>query len=248
MDDLDAREWSLLDGVVETATAYRFDPLGVVVQKGTNDTVSRLVACGLVSQRRPWWSPVRFRSRLLPLGCLRAALHVIRHYGGALLVVAIPAFLIAVTGLATGARGTLAVGVLALLVVLSLLVHEGGHAVVFRAVDRRSAAILTTRGADAALRRPTMTARREVAVICAGPCAPLVCGAPVLLGWQAWWPLALAWLAVSAAHLAALVVPCGDGANLRRFLRGVSGKRGAGLSRSEPAGTLVRPRQPPSSR
>ncbi len=218
-DDLARRGWDLLDGVVETRSAYRFEPLGIVVPKGASDMETRLRASGMVSQTGPWWSPALLRSHRLPYGRVHAVGILALHYGRSLLPVALLSAAVTAVGLWSGARGTLAIGLLGVIVVLSLLVHEAGHVLALRWVGRCSPAILTTRGADAALVRPTLTGRREVVVVCAGPGAPLLVGFPLLLLWQTCWPLVVAWLLVSAAHLGALVVPVGDGANLRRALR-----------------------------
>ncbi len=217
-DDLARRGWDLLDGVVETRSAYRFEPLGIVVPKGASDMETRLRASGMVSQTGPWWSPALLRSHRLPTGaCTRSASWLFTTVGRSsrwrFCRLPSPQW---ASGRVRGApspsdcwgdRGA-----------LPARPRSGARArpPLGGAVQP---AILTTRGADAALVRPTLTGRREVVVVCAGPGAPLLVGFPLLLLWQTCWPLVVAWLLVSAAHLGALVVPVGDGANLRRALR-----------------------------
>lgn len=213
--DLLGQGWCTLDGVVETPGAYVFDPLGIRVPKGVKDSAARLRVSGLVTQTRPWWSPVGVRARHLPRGRGRAVAAVVLHYGRSLLPFAVVPLAVVGISLGSNSPGTLALGLLGLLIAVSLVAHEAGHALALRWVSRGGPAIFVTRGADAALVRPMLAPRHELVVVCAGPCAPLIAGSPLLLAWEMCWPLAVAWFGISAAHLIGLVVPLGDGATLR---------------------------------
>jgi hypothetical protein len=132
--------------------------------------------------------------------------------------VAFAASLIAVGGV-LGSLPLIAVGVVATMVSVSLVIHEMGHVLAFRVVNPRGRAILASRGASASLTRFVLPWRKEIVVVAAGPCAPAILGIPLLpLSNSAWLPVA-AWFAIALAHVVTVAVPLGDGANLRRAVR-----------------------------
>ncbi|MCM6762582.1 hypothetical protein NB037_09160 [Rathayibacter sp. ZW T2_19] len=123
---------------------------------------------------------------------------------------------------------------------LSVLVHEAGHVVALRCLAGPTApGFLVSRGSRCHLVRRVLPRYRDAGVVIAGPMAPSVL-LPVLLTLPDLPVLAsCGWLALSSAHLITLVVPVGDGANLRRALGGDSrAERGrtAALRKARPEG------------
>lgn len=102
---------------------------------------------------------------------------------------------------------------------LSLVVHELGHALVFNAVSRgvEAAILVVNRGSPHLVRQAT-PGWRSVAVTVAGPMAPVVAtlvASPILLVNI---PELVMCSMISASHLLSLLLDSGDGAQLRRDL------------------------------
>lgn len=206
------------DGVVEHAG------LGCSAPVGSLDALE----LGLVSHRPelsvgarrlplpPWLTAA---SIALPPGVGRAILGTLRHQatGMAPLLGASVAALVA--GVATASLGLGGVAGLALALLVSVLVHELGHVVAYRVLFGATApAFVVVRGAACHIVRRADDSRADVAVVVAGGAAPVVVVlfAAVPLAAAAPYPLFLGAL-IAVGHLAALALPFGDGASLRRI-------------------------------
>lgn len=197
-------------------------PVSIVAGDGARE---RLLMTGFASEGRwpgragiiPALQP-RWRARVLDQSIPRAAAQSGLHFG----LCSWPWLALAGAGMLLGTSGTVgAWGVIAqagLLVLLATIVHEAGHAVAFRTLAGPAApALLVGRGLLMHLVRPVLPPRRDLAVIVAGPLAPAMTGllaAPLLVRHPY---TGLIWAAVAVVHALALVLPVGDGANLRAW-------------------------------
>jgi hypothetical protein len=195
---------------------------------------------GLVSQRaalalgeRRLDLPPWFTSAAIPLphGIGAATLATLRHQASGMAPLLLAAVATLLAGLASASSGLTALGALALLVLVSVLVHELGHVVVYRALFGRAApALVVVRGASCHVVRRADGSRADGAVVVAGGAAPaLVALASLPLVGVAPYPVLLGAL-IALGHLVALALPFGDGASLRSISaarrRRVTGARG----------------------
>lgn len=184
---------------------------------------------GLISERisvlgssasAPFLWPFAKRARWLPRSASRALIASVAHNAQGM-VLAITTSM----GICTWAfvesnvgLGTVAVG--SSLGLLSILVHEAGHAVAFRLLSQPGTpAILVNSGLRCHLVRRPLTRKRELAVVLAGPLAPLLTSPALLASWSLAPPLVIGWLILAAGHAVSVVVPVGDGANFWTALR-----------------------------
>lgn len=216
--------------MVVDAAGVECAALGVRVPAGAVDFVELALDCGLASRRTPRGPlrrvaslllPAPSISRPLPPGLVRAGAASLVHNArgmvrwwlllAALAVVGAWAELPALIGISAAGGGFL----------LSVLVHEAGHVIALRCLAGSTApGFLVSRGSRCHLVRRVLPRYREAGVVLAGPVAPSVL-LPVLLTLPDMPVLvSCGWLALSSAHLITLVVPVGDGANLRRALGG----------------------------
>jgi hypothetical protein len=102
-----------------------------------------------------------------------------------------------------------------LLFLLSLVLHELGHVVVFRVVAPRAPGIFTARTGRFRLIRGTLPTGRDIAVTLAGPAAPFLL--PALLAAPPFGAPVQFWAAAAIAfgHVSLLLRRDGDGAMLR---------------------------------
>jgi len=180
---------------------------------------------GLVSQRaalslgaRRLDLPPWFPSAPIPLphGIGAAALATLRHQASGMAPLLLAAVATLLVGLASASSGLAAPAALALLVLVSVLVHELGHVVAYRALFGRAApALVVVRGASCHVVRRADGSRADGAVVIAGGAAPaLVALASLPLVGVAPYPVLLGAL-IALGHVAALALPFGDGASLR---------------------------------
>lgn len=207
----------LIDGT------YLFDELGCAVSRGEADYRRLLLDTGLATERprfQPaWLSDLladRSRAAILESSLVRSGLQSIGHNAVGmvrwwLLVIGLVAI-----GQIARLQSIVAVGLALTLFLISVLVHEAGHVVAYRLVAAEGAiGVLVSSGARCQLVRPVLAPADDRWVIVAGALAPLivaVASTPVayvlpLLFWS--------WLAVALGHAACLLIPVGDGANLR---------------------------------
>lgn len=107
------------------------------------------------------------------------------------------------------------------LAAVSIVAHEAGHAVALRTASTKCA-YAVVRWARAEQVRPALESTRdEVVVVIGGPIAPLLISPLVgpLIWALAGWAGAVGWGALVTAHLGSLIIPAGDGANLRQAIR-----------------------------
>ncbi|WP_194948753.1 hypothetical protein [Actinomyces trachealis] len=112
---------------------------------------------------------------------------------------------------------TLGIGLIGALFLLSVLLHEAGHVLVFRLLAPAGAqAHIVSHGLHCYMVRLALPRRKDLAVALAGPFGPLLLGGPVLLALLRWPPTQLLWAAAALGHIATLLLPVGDGLALRR--------------------------------
>lgn len=240
----------LTPGVRRQGDRYEFPGLPVSILAG-DGMRERLLMAGFASEGR-WPRDAgitralqpRWRARVLARTVPVAAAQCGWHFG----LSSWPWLMLAGTGMLLGGSGWMGSwGVIAqagLLVLLATIVHEAGHAVIFRALAGPAPpALLVGRGLLMHLVRPVLTPRRDLAVIVAGPLAPTVAGllaAPLLVHQ----PYAgLVWTVVAVVHALALLLPIGDGANLRAWWRGqVTVRRGPAHVPGRPPSAAWSPR------
>lgn len=127
--------------------------------------------------------------------------------------------LLCIAGVYLELPSIVALGVFFAMFLCSLLVHELGHVVAFRAVAPRGAhGILVSDGLKCHLVRRVCSRRVERLVVLSGPVAPAVITV-VLVGFtpETPWMLGM-WLVLCMGHLLTLALPVGDGANFRLTL------------------------------
>jgi hypothetical protein len=175
---------------------------------------------------------IRYRCARLRDGSARAVAHSVSHYAPSLLPSAVVVAGLILVGALADLPSLIAISLLVVMLVVSVIVHEVGHVLVFRlAAGADAAAHVVVRGLSFSLVRRPLKRTREVVVVLAGPLAPLALavltiplasGGPVL-----WW----SWAVVGAGHALTLLLPVGDGANLRLALSDPV-QRGAGAARA----------------
>lgn len=197
--------------------------LGCSVPVGSLDALE----LGLVSHRPelsvgarrfplpPWLTAA---SIALPPGVGRAMLGTLRHQATGMAPLLGASVAALVVGVATASLGLGGVAGLALALLASVLVHELGHVVAYRVLFGATApAFVVVRGAACHVVRRANDSRADVAVVVAGGAAPVVVVLAALpLAAAAPYPVLLGAL-VAVGHLAALALPFGDGASLRRI-------------------------------
>ena len=189
--------------------------------------------------RGRWWH--RLHAQLtLPVQASRATalppdLGVLTHLTREFLRVhALVIAFVAVLGVAGAAAGLPVVDHVAgclLLVLAATLVHELGHACAFRCCAPRQPAVFVMRRQSPRLVWPSMSYGRDLLVIVAGPAAVTLLLGAVLPFWPTTAPEVVVAAVWALANLATLLMPHGDGAQLRLVLRTgrpASPARGAG--------------------
>lgn len=208
----------LVKGVEETASECLVAPLGLSVRKDADDARRQLSALGLANEAPERWCPWERRARVLPPHIGRAAATIVVLMLRGTLLLWGGGSGAAVGGALIGSATIAAMGVVAIVIGLSIIVHETAHGVVFRALAPSESAIVIVEGCNAALLRRALPGYRELLVVCAGPCAPAILAlALVPLGASSWLIPAVG-AVVALGHLATLAIPIGDGANLRAAL------------------------------
>jgi hypothetical protein len=178
--------------------------------------VSQRLTLGVGGQRvglPPWFTPSTIA---LPPGTVAAALATLRHQATGMAPLLAAAVGALSAGLVSASSGLIAPAALGLLLLGSVLIHELGHVVAYRALFGRSApALVVVRGASCHVVRRADDSGADVAVVVAGGLAPaLVAVAALPFAGVAPYPVLLGAL-VAVGHLAALALPFGDGASLR---------------------------------
>jgi hypothetical protein len=165
----------------------------------------------------PWFTR---RGRLLPPGSGYAAMVALGQTAAGMSLGLFPAMLGLGTGLAVGLAALTSLSGGALIMMVSVLVHEVGHVVAYRLLMGREApAVLVTRGPSSYLVRRRGEWGKDFAVVVSGAVAPSLVGlASLPLLWH--FPfLAVIAAATAAGHVIALGFPVGDGASLRELIK-----------------------------
>lgn len=177
---------------------------------------------GFISEDRPAWVRA-FTGRSLNCSGSARSLALLFNLQGIVFASAAGPILLALL-LASARPAVGAIAVAPLIGVLTLLCtnacHEAGHLLAFALVaspSRRPHAHAVARLGLAHIVRPELSAGREICVVLSGPLvAATVCGLIAFLMPHVFAAIAIA--CVGAGHVAALVAPVGDGANLRTAL------------------------------
>lgn len=97
--------------------------------------------------------------------------------------------------------------------------HELGHLLAFTIVSRRRPHVhIVARLGFAHIVRPRLSPPREVAVIVSGPLLVASCSAIAAAAAQSQAMLSIVFASIGVGHLTCLLLPVGDGANLREAL------------------------------
>jgi hypothetical protein len=117
---------------------------------------------------------------------------------------------------------------LVFVILLSMLIHEFGHVVAFRALNSGAPALFSARVGRFRLIRNALPRSHDIAVTSAGPAAPLLLPVLLLPGYS-WFPLQF-WISIAVAlsHLCLLIRRDGDGAMLRKALHERQSQRPGG--------------------
>jgi hypothetical protein len=161
----------------------------------------------------PWLHPA---ARPLPNGVLGAVAASVIHNAEGMSLILVAATGALAAGWVSGSNALTGLATAGLLILISVLVHEAGHAIAYRLVMPRGATgILVVRGLSCHLVRAKAGRVRDVAIVLAGAIAPNVVAA-ALLPLYPIAPFTVAFaILVALAHIAALALPVGDGASLR---------------------------------
>lgn len=155
----------------------------------------------------------QYRSRRLPEGVARGALHSIGHNIAGMKMGAASEIGLIALALVTKSGAFVALACVLAMFLVSVVVHEAGHVVAYRLFSTAGPGYLVRSGVRCYLIRPVLPRIADRWVIAAGPIAPLAVAIlciPVML----YAPIPyLAWLAIALGHALTLALPAGDGAN-----------------------------------
>ena len=211
----------LTPGVTVADDTISCDGLALSIPLSTDDVRRVVLESGMASDGPRGWifaGAFRVRYRCAPLrkGLTSAVVHCVSHYAASLLPVAAAIAGLMLIGIAADLPSLIAISLLVVMLMISVVVHEVGHVVVFRLVaGAETTAHMVVRGISFSLVRRPLERNREILVVIAGPLAPLalaVLAVPLSsVGPLLWW----AWLVFGGGHALTLLFPQGDGANLR---------------------------------
>ena len=156
------------------------------------------------------------RSVVLCPGVAAASLQAVLHYSAGMLRIWILVLFLIGSSFLLALPSLLALALVCSLIASSVVVHELGHVISFRLIASPHAhALLVSRGINCSLIRETLPWRMDRLEILSGPLAPLLLTVPlvpiVLVAPILFW----AWLSIALGHALFLIVPIGDGENLR---------------------------------
>ena len=199
--------------------------LGLSVRKNIDNLNRVLLDNGLASQSRYQWSISRIwtsstYSQPLQEGGPKAAAQAAAFFFLGMTRWWLIAAALALLAVVSGILSFFALAIALTLLLLSVVIHELGHVVAFRAFARPSStAYVVSRGFNCSLIRRAIPNSAELLIVTAGPIAPLLFSfafLPFLIGpvYVFWF-----WLALSAGHVMSLFIPVGDGLNFILALR-----------------------------